>query len=148
MFCMGDFLFFFGGEVILQKRGHFTARRYILARYLLSSCVCLSVRPSVRHKPVLYRNDSMNRTGFWHGVFLPPIPHCVIRKFGYLQKLCHFLLKLCPKLQTADFFVYPRHARPRRIMTIFIFHHELWHNIIVNSKQQNKVRKTNETLPM
>ena len=22
---------------------------------------------------------------FWHGGFLPPIPHCVIRKFGYLQ---------------------------------------------------------------
>ena len=37
----------------------------ILVRYLLSS----SVRPSVRHKPVLYRNDWTNRAGFWHGSF-------------------------------------------------------------------------------
>jgi len=33
-----------------------------------------SVRPSVRHKPVLYRNrnDWTNRAGFWHGRFLNP----------------------------------------------------------------------------
>ena len=31
-------------------------RDAMLARYMLSSCVCLSVRPSVRHKPVLYQN--------------------------------------------------------------------------------------------
>jgi len=34
-----------------------TARRYMLARYMLSSCVSASVCPSVRHKPVLYQNS-------------------------------------------------------------------------------------------
>ena len=53
----------------------------MLAHYMLSSCVC----PSVRHKPVLYRNDSTNRDRFCHGTFLSPILHCVIRKFWYLQ---------------------------------------------------------------
>jgi len=27
-----------------------------------------------------------DRAGFWRGRFLPPVLHCVIRKFGYLQK--------------------------------------------------------------
>jgi len=44
--------------------------RFYRACYLLSSCirlfVSLSVRPSVRHKPVLYRNDYTNRAGFGH----------------------------------------------------------------------------------
>jgi len=31
-----------------------------------------------------------------HVGFLAPISHCVIRKFGYLQKLGHFPLELCP----------------------------------------------------
>jgi len=44
------------------------------------------VRPSVCHKPVLYRNDWTNRAGFRHGSFFPSIPHCVIWKYGYLQK--------------------------------------------------------------
>jgi len=30
---------------------------------------------------------------------LSSIPHCVIRKFGYLQNLGYFPLKLCPKLR-------------------------------------------------
>jgi len=34
----------------------FYPRNAMLARYLLSSCVRLSVRPSVCHKPVLYKN--------------------------------------------------------------------------------------------
>ena len=51
-----------------------------------SSCVCLSIHPSVCHKPVFYRNDWTNRAGFWHGGFLPPIPHCVVRKFCYFWK--------------------------------------------------------------
>ena len=71
-------------------------RDAILARCMLSSCV----RPSVHHKPELYQNDWTNWAGFWHGDFLPPIPHCVIRKFGFLQKLRHFPLALCPKLRT------------------------------------------------
>ena len=39
------------------------AARHCSSRCLLSSCV----RLSVRHKPVLYRDDWMNRTGFWFG---------------------------------------------------------------------------------
>jgi len=50
----------------------------MLALYLLSLCVRLSV---------LYRNDWTNRTGIWHGGFLSPIPHCVIRKLGHVQTL-------------------------------------------------------------
>ena len=44
--------------------GTFLPRDAMLAQYLLSSCVRLSVRPSVCHKPVLYRNDWTNRAGF------------------------------------------------------------------------------------
>jgi len=40
----------------------FSPRDAMLARYMLSSCV----RPSVRHKPVSYRNDWTNWAGFWH----------------------------------------------------------------------------------
>jgi len=73
-----------------------TARRYGSALYAVVACP--PVRPSVRHKPVLYRNDWTKRVGFWHEGFLPPTPHRVIRKFGYLQKLGYFPLGLCPKL--------------------------------------------------
>ena len=47
--------------------------------------LCLSVRPSVRHKSVFYRNGWTNRAGFWHVSFLPHVLLCVKRKFGYLQ---------------------------------------------------------------
>ena len=78
------------------------------ATYLLSSCVRSSVRPSVRpsvrlsdyYEPVLYRNDWTNRAGLGHGGFLPPVPHCELRIFGYLQKLGYFSVELCPKLRT------------------------------------------------
>jgi len=39
-------------------------RDAMLARYILSLCVRLSVCQSVRHKPILYRNDWKNRAGF------------------------------------------------------------------------------------
>ena len=42
----------------------------MLARYMLSSCVSPSVRPSVRHKPVLCRNDWTDRAGFGMGASL------------------------------------------------------------------------------
>jgi len=61
----------------------FLPRASMLARYMLSSCV----RPSVRHKPVLYLNDWTNRAGLWHGGFLL---HCVKRKCGYIQILEYF----------------------------------------------------------
>jgi len=50
---------------------------------MLSSCVRPSVCLSVRHKPVLYRNDWTNRADFWHGGFFLPTPDCLIRKIGY-----------------------------------------------------------------
>ena len=59
-------------------------RDAILALYMLSSVfVCPSVCPSVRHKPVLYRNDWTNRAGFFE--IEAYISHCVIRKCGYLK---------------------------------------------------------------
>jgi len=48
------------------------------------------------HGPVSVRHIY---TGFWHVSFLPPVLHCVKRKFGYLQKYGHFSLELCPKLR-------------------------------------------------
>ena len=57
-------------------------------------CVC-AILLSVCYKLALYRNDWMNRTGMWREGFLPPIPHCVVRKFGYIQKLGYFPLEVC-----------------------------------------------------
>jgi len=74
---------FLFGSVSFYPRDAVLAR---VAMNLISLSVCPSVQPSVRHKPVLYRNDWMNRAGFWHGSFLLPILPCVVRKFGYLQK--------------------------------------------------------------
>ena len=60
-----------------------TARCYASA--VLAMGMCLSVRLSVRHKSVFYRNGWTNRAGFWHLSFLPPVLHRVKRKFGYFQ---------------------------------------------------------------
>jgi len=62
----------------------FTARRDASAVFAV--VMCLSVRPSVRHKPVFDRNDWTNRIGFRHGGFFPLVLHCVMRKFGYLHE--------------------------------------------------------------
>jgi len=52
-------------------------RDAMLARYLLSSCVRPSVRPSVTSRYCI------ETTGFgMHGGCLPPIPHCFIREFS------------------------------------------------------------------
>ena len=50
----------------ITRRRFMTARRYASAEYAVVErpSVCLSVRPPVRHKPVLYRNDWTNRAGF------------------------------------------------------------------------------------
>jgi len=58
--------------------------RVVPDKELLNVCVC-AVLLSVCYKLALYRNDWMNQTGIWREGFLPPIPHCVVRKFGYLQ---------------------------------------------------------------
>ena len=49
----------------------FLPRDAMLAQYLLSSCVRLSVCLPVRHKPVLYKNDWTNRAGFFFVRRLP-----------------------------------------------------------------------------
>ena len=82
--------------ILLANSTGFLPSDAVLVRHMLSSCVHLFVRPSVCHKPVFYRNDWTNRAGFWHAGFLPSIPHCVIKKCGYLQKLRYFPLALCP----------------------------------------------------
>jgi len=41
---------------------------------------------SVCHKSEFYRNGGTNQVGFWYGSFLPPILHCVKRKFVYFEK--------------------------------------------------------------
>jgi len=73
------------------------ARRYsaVGGLYAVVVSVCLSVTSRY-----CIRNDWRIELGFGHGGFLPPILHCVMRKFGYLQKLGYFPLKLCFKLRT------------------------------------------------
>jgi len=73
--------------VCVNRRLHnlhfFIARRYVSAAFAV--VMCLSVRPSVRPSQAgMCRNHWTNRAGFWHGGFLPPIPHCLLRKFGCL----------------------------------------------------------------
>ena len=59
----------------------------MLAR-VLAMALCLSVCLSVclSQVGVLYQSGWTNRAGFWHDSFLPPVRHCVQRKFGYLRK--------------------------------------------------------------
>jgi len=73
----------------------------IMALYL-SVClsVCLSVSVSVCHKSVFYRNGWTNRADVWYENFLPPVLHCVWRKFSFLRKQDYLPLELCPKLRT------------------------------------------------
>jgi len=63
----------------------FTALRCVSAVYAV--VVCLSVCPSVRPSQAGIVSKRLERSScFGLGVFRPPIPHCVIRKFGYFQK--------------------------------------------------------------
>ena len=64
----------------LLRKQVFTARCYasmVLACVSPSVCVC--------HKSAFHRNSWTNRAAFWHVSFLPPVLHCVKRKFGYLK---------------------------------------------------------------
>jgi len=72
---------------MLSYEGIFTARCYASAVLDVGLCPCLSVC----HKSVFYRNGWTNRAGFRHVSFLPPVLHCVKRKFGYLQNKGTFL---------------------------------------------------------
>jgi len=70
----------------------------MLARYMLS--VCPSVRPSDTTRYCIETTGRIELVS-WHVLFFPPIPLCVIRKYGYLQKLGYFFLGLCPNLRTS-----------------------------------------------
>jgi len=66
------------------------ATRYATAVYAV--VVCLSVCLSLRHKPVLHRNDRTNWVVLGHGGFLPPVPYCVARiSKNYSTSLCDFV---------------------------------------------------------
>ena len=95
----------------------FTARRYASAAFAVIACpsVCLSVR----YKSVLYRNDCRDEMSwFWHRSFFPPIPHCVIRKFGYLQNLVDRVLST--KLVVVDGRACWRHLYDnRRVVAVY-----------------------------
>ena len=80
----------------------FTARRYAIARYLLSSCVRLSV---LCHKPVLYRNDCTNRAGIWHGAFFH-LSHAVLWRNSGISK--NRVLSSGTLSQTSDLEISPR----------------------------------------
>jgi len=83
------------------RRGLFLpARRYAIAGTSHGpASVCLCLYLCLLQIGVLSKrlNES---SWFWHGIFLPPILHCVKRKFGYLQKYGYFPLEIYPKLRT------------------------------------------------
>ena len=79
------------------------ARRYASAVFAV--VVCPSVHPSVRHKPVLCRNDWTNRVAFGVKVSFHR-PHCVIRKFGVSPKIR--VLPSWTLFQTPDLNISPR----------------------------------------
>ena len=81
-FCSGHKMPTEKGPFSWSGKIFFTTRCYASA--VLAMGLCLSVCLSVRHKSVFYRNGWL--AGFWHVSFLPPVLHCVKRKFGYLQK--------------------------------------------------------------
>ena len=58
-----------------------TAPTTLLARYYSTASVRPSVRPSVRHTSVLYRNDCMNRAVSGNGGVLPSI----LQQYNALQ---------------------------------------------------------------
>jgi len=66
--------------------------------------VRLSVRSSVCLSQVGVLSKRLNESGWFLArelpYTLPPVLHCVIRKFRYLQKYWYFRLELCTKLST------------------------------------------------
>jgi len=82
-------------QTCVDKLYIITARQYVSAVFAVTVLsVCSSVRQSQSRRPVLYRTTERIELVF--GV----IPHCVVRKFEYVQKLGYFPLDLRPKLRT------------------------------------------------
>jgi len=66
---------------------------YKLNILLVNCCLCKKINLAIK------RGDKLNL--FWHGSFLPPILHCVIRRDSDIPLKCgYFPLELCPKLLT------------------------------------------------
>ena len=72
-----------------------TKLRHCHPMYILSSC--LLVRPPQAGIVSKWRDEL---SCFCHGGFLPPVPHCVMRKFGYIEKIRVLLCGTLP--QTLD----------------------------------------------
>jgi len=82
----------------------FLRHNAVLARCMLSSCVCLSV-PTVLSVTIRYCIETTGRIELFLATMFPlssfPLYlHCVIRKFGNLQKYGYVHLEVCP--QTLD----------------------------------------------
>jgi len=95
----------------------FTARRYASAVYAVVACP--SVRPSVTSRHCIETIGRIELVLAW--AFLAPIPHCVIRKCGYLQKLVYFPnsgLKISPR--QVDHVVNKIRRRRRRRSSLLI----------------------------
>jgi len=72
----------------------------MLARYRLSLCVRLFVRLLVRLAQAGVVSKRLDESSwFWHGGFLSPIPHCVIRTFVVLRLLPSGTLSQTPDLE-------------------------------------------------
>ena len=83
---------------MLSTVSHFTARYYAssLGLFAVVMClsVCLSVRPSVCHKPVQYCIETTGRIKLVFGMVASST--CVIRKFEYLQNKGTFFWNFVP----------------------------------------------------
>jgi len=76
-------------------------RATLYASAVFAVVVCPPVLPSVRPSQAGIVSKRLDKSSwFWREGFLPPIPHGVIKKFGYLQKLGYFPLEFCSKLKT------------------------------------------------
>ena len=90
-----------------QYNSFLLPRDGMLARYSMSSCVCPSgVRPSVCLSVInRYCIEASRQIELVFGVEVSfHLFHCVMRKFGCLQKQGYCPLKLCPKLWSLENF--------------------------------------------
>jgi len=99
-------------QTYVDKLFIITARQYVSAVFAVTVLsVCSSVRQSQPRRPVLYRTTERIELVF--GI----IPHCVVRKFEYVQKLGYFPLDLRPKLRTFGKF---RHGKSVALSTTLV----------------------------
>ena len=92
----------------------FYPRDAMLARYYsygqVSVCLCRSVTSRIQVTSLIWLKRS---SWFWHGGFLPPVLHCVTRKFGYLQNNGTSLWNFVPNYGLRKF----RHGKSIALLT-------------------------------